>query len=227
MTEYRLTVDPPSGGPSAAIRYLNGSMFKLAIADWHRHEFDRLDAGLTPEHFSRFPRLSLDALGHGDGVFLQLSGAFDGFACAVAHRHGLNNPENASFGGWNDSLARACDGALGERIRAVAADAEFKSLIAYRNLAAHRGVVGESITTGQRNDNPGHTIWFALSDSLPPGILDKPRSPLVPILERDTNWARLALRGLHDIAVDAWKLADDPNLIADFWNLGATSEDET
>jgi hypothetical protein len=73
---------------------------------------------------------------------------------------------------------------------------------------------------------PGRTIWLALTDSLPRDIPDRPRSPLRPILERYTVWARGALRELHDEAIRAWNLADDPHLIHDYWYLGPTSDDE-
>ena len=224
MTEAGTMVDPPSDNRWAAIRYLNGGVLKLAIAESHRDEFDHLDDDLTGEQFFRFPLRSLDALGHGDGVFLELAGAFDAFACAVAHWQGLDNPDLASL---RASLADACEGSLAERIQAVTADPEFKALTAYRNLAAHRGIVSESITMGERVEMPGRTIWLALPDSLPRDIPDRPRSPLRPILERYTVWARGALRELHDEAIRAWNLADDPNLIPNYWNLGPTSEYET
>lgn len=219
MTEYRVTVDPPPGDPSAVTRHLNRSMLKLAIAEWHHREFNRLDDELTRGQGSSFPRHSLDSLGHGDGSLLQLAAAFDAFACAVAHRHGLDNPDGASFGGWSDALTNACGGTLGRSIRAVAGDADFKGLAAYRNLAAHRGVVGGTISMGERADDPGRTIRLLLPDALPPNVSDRPRSPVNPVLVRYSNWARPALRGLHDAPIEDWNLADDPNLIADYWDL--------
>jgi hypothetical protein len=223
MSEYRITVEPPSGGPSAVARYLNRSVLKLVIAEWHRHEFGSLDDALTREHFSRFPRLSIDALGHGDGVFLQLSGAFDAYACAVAHRHGLDEPDLASF---RARLADACEQPLAERIQAVAAAPEQGELTAYRNLAAHRGVVGERISMGEREDDSGRRIRLVLPERLPAGVPDKPRSPVRPVLERYAVWARPALRGLHNVAIAEWNLGDDSNLIAEYWNLRPTSRDD-
>jgi hypothetical protein len=196
LTEYRIRVNPPSGDPSAVVLYLNRPMLKLAIAEWHRHEFDNLDDDHTGEHFSRFSRRSLDVLGHGDGLFLQLSDAFDAFACPVAHRQGLGDPDGASF---RARLAHACERALAERIQTVSADPEFEALTAYRKLAAHRGVVGESISMGERANNPGLTIRLVLPVRF---LRVYPISRGLPfaVLERYANVGtsgppRIALRG--------------------------------
>ena len=124
------------------IRYINISALKVAIAEWHRQEFERAEDSYRADHF--FREQFLDAIGHSDGVFLQLAAAFDAFACAVAFSVGMSNPHKADFATSNDELAKASSGDLGDRIRSTAADGGFARLTAYRNIAAHR-----SVTTGR------------------------------------------------------------------------------
>jgi hypothetical protein len=107
----------------------------------------------------------------------------------------------------------------------VTAEPEFNALTAYRNLAAHRGVVGERISMGEREDDSGRRIRLVLPESLPAGVPDEPMSPVRPVLERYAMWARPTLCGLHDAAIAEWNLPDDPNLIADYWNLGSTLDE--
>jgi hypothetical protein len=87
------------------IQYINISALKLAIAEWHRDEFRRIENGYTEKTF--FGSLFLDGFANGDGVFLQLAAAFDAFACAVASKVGLGNPHKADFGVGKHDLAKA------------------------------------------------------------------------------------------------------------------------
>jgi len=110
----------------------------VAIAEWHRREFERAEDGYTAKDFFRVQ--FLDAFGHSDGVFLQLAAAFDAFACAIAHKVGLSNPDKADFASSNALLVTKTGGDLGTLIESTAVDPGFTRLISYRNVAAHRSV---------------------------------------------------------------------------------------
>jgi hypothetical protein len=76
-----------------------------------------------------------------DGAILEVYGAFDAVACAIAHRFNLPNSKRASFG---RPLARRLPSGTAEirkSILAVVGAPEWDQLDDLRNEAAHRGVV--------------------------------------------------------------------------------------
>jgi len=195
------------------IRYANISALKVAIAEWHRQEFERAEDHYSMEDF--FKVQFLDAFGHGDGVYLQLAAAFDAFACAIAHKVGLPQPHKADFALWNASLANKTGGDLGGLIKSTAADSGFDRLMSYRNVAAHR-----SLTTGRtvlrvNEVTNRNEVRFAIGDPPPIGVPDSAYTLVREILARDLGWARDALYRLYPVALEAWGLTGHEQLRGD------------
>ena len=170
------------------IRYINISALKLAIAEWHRQEFERAEDDYSVEDF--FKVQFLDAFGHSDGVFLQLAAAFDAFACAVAHKVEVPQPNKADFAAWNDSLAAKAGGELGSLIRSTAADSGFDRLMSYRNVAAHRSVITERTVLRSNEVTDRDEVRFTIGDPPPMGVPDSRNTPVRELLARDFGWAR-------------------------------------
>jgi hypothetical protein len=160
------------------VRYLNISGVKLDLAQFHLAEFERLEDELTPAPFNRFSNEPfVPAQANADGVLLQTAAAFDAFACAVAYHGELDDAHSASFDGrtWRDRLAEAAGEDLAEEIGAIRDSSNYRGLLVYRHLAAHRGVMGERIVGRQREEG-GHEVMFILGDPLPSNAPDDSRS---------------------------------------------------
>lgn len=216
-TDDRLS---PFGNPSRPDRdqtvtqYQNRSMHKLHVAEWHRAEFERLEGELTTLDFFDFDtERFLPAQAHADGSLIQLAAAFDAFACAVAHRYGIDekDPDSASFRGewWNARLIDAADPELANLIRSVSQDPVFDGLMFYRNLAAHRGVMGEQQRGGSVDEVGTDGVRFMLPDWLPIEAPDYPSYSVRPILERYLPWGRRTVAGLNALASIVWNLEDE------------------
>ena len=194
------------------IRYINRSALKLAIAHWHKDQFEAAEAEYTGEHFMR--EQFLDAFGHSDGTLVQLAGAFDAFACAVAHHLQLDRADRASFEHWNRQLADV-GGRLGEHIQATATSEGFGDLMRYRHLVAHRTVLSERISLRAHEQTGVDEVSFSIADQLPEGASDEPRTPVRKILARNCAWTRVSLGALHEAAIQEMGLEGDPQLRAD------------
>jgi hypothetical protein len=190
----------------AAAQYLNRSMHKVHLAEYHLREFERLEDALESTDFFDFEREPfLPVQAHADGVLVQLSAAFDAFACAVAHRRGcLKDPEKADFQRHAGKLADAEPGELSDAIREIRADSRFDDLCRYRNLAAHRGTVGEQ-QWGSADE-----VRLHLPEWLPPEFPDFPGYSVRPILRRYVDWAREQVERLQGGALE-WNLEDEPS----------------
>ncbi len=199
--------------PSPEIRYTNVSALKVAIAEWHRREFERAEDGYTAKDFFRVQ--FLDAFGHSDGVFLQLAAAFDAFACAIAHKVGLSNPDKADFASSNALLVTKTGGDLGTLIESTAVDPGFTRLISYRNVAAHRSVTTPNIVLRANEVTDRDEVRFTIGDPPPTGVPDPGNTLVRDILARDLGWARGALYALYPAALEAWGLTGDEQLRGD------------
>lgn len=195
------------------IRYINISALKVAIAEWHRQEFERAEDSYGADEFFRVQ--FLDVFGHSDGMFLQLAAAFDAFACATAFRVKLSNPHKADFATSNDELAQANSGDLGDRIRSIAADGGFARLTAYRNIAAHRSVTTGRIALRANEETGLDEVRFTIGDPAPIGSPDPEHTLIRDVLARDFEWARDALYDLYPLALEAWGIAGHSQLRGD------------
>jgi len=198
----------PPGRHEAVAQYQRRSMHKLHIAEWHRAEFERLEDELrTADFFDFDTERFLPAQAHADGAMLQLAAAFDAFACAVAHHHGLENPDRASFleTRWVTRLVEAAEPDLRVVIQFVVNDRNFAGLKFYRNLAAHRGVIGEQQRGGEVEEVGVDGVRFMLPDWLPMDAPDHPSYSVRPILGKCLEWGRPALAGLNAVASTVWE----------------------
>ncbi len=134
--------------------------------------------------------------GHGDAVLLELSGAFDAFACAVSFRLGDRDPHGASFARGELGRAPKPLGPLVERIKRGYC---WKHFTYYRNLAAHKVVVA---SPAWRDDSGIHRL--RLPDHLPPYPYrsdgkppHRPYELVMPILEDLLGWAERRLAELN------------------------------
>lgn len=194
--------DPaPFSDEEEAEEYLQASREKLAVARRHFEALRAAEASLTGDAFAEAV-LGDDANiylieGHGDAMLLELSGAFDALACAVAFRLGHRDPHGASFA--RDELGRAAQ-PLGPLIERIKRGFRWKHFTYYRNLAAHKVVVA---SPAWRDDSGIHRL--RLPDRLPPypyrsnGKPPHPPNGLVmPILEDLLRWAERRLAELND-----------------------------
>lgn len=183
---------------TAASQYLNRSSHKLRLAEYHAREFERLEDELTWDDFVDFEgEAFVAAQAHADGVLQQLAAAFDAFACAVAHRYGSGrgDPDRSDFARDHVRLADAAGGELGAAMKEIGADKAFAEVQLYRNLAAHRGVLGEQQHGGQ--DELGREqVRLLLPAYLPDEFPDFPGAHVRPILRRYLEWARPQIAGL-------------------------------
>lgn len=135
--------------------------------------------------------------GHGDAMLLELSGAFDAFACAVAFRLGNRDPHGASFA--RDELGRAAH-PLGPLVDRIKRGYRWRHFTYYRNLAAHKVVVA---SPAWRDDSGIHRL--RLPDHLPPYPYrssgkppHRPYGLVMPILEDLFRWAEKRLAELNN-----------------------------
>ena len=126
---------------------------------------------------------------------------------AVAHHHELANPDRASF--WGDKrvadLLDAAEPDLRERIQSVVGEEKYAGLKFYRNLAAHRGVMGEQQRGGAVEEVGVDGVRFMLPDWLPLEAPDHPSFSIRPIRDRYLAWGRPALAGLNALASVVWE----------------------
>jgi len=149
----------------------------------------------------------LPAQAHADGALIQLAAGFDASACAVAHHHHLPKPDRASFweADWVAQLAGVADSEVRDLIQAVVDDPNYAGLKFYRNLAAHRGVMGEQQRGGQVEEVGVDGVRFMLPDWLPMEAPDHPNYSVRPILRRYLERGRPALAGLNAAASVVWE----------------------
>lgn len=191
----------PLSDEAEAEEYLQASREKLAVARRHLEALREVEPSLTREGFAE-ALLGDEANiylieGHADGMLLELAGAFDALACAVAFRLDRRNPHGASFPRDDFSRARRPVGPLIERIKR---GYRWRYLNYYRNLAAHKVVVA---SPRWRDDSGIHRL--RLPDRLPPfphGSNEKPPHPpnalVLPILEELLLWAERRMVELHN-----------------------------
>lgn len=198
--------------------FLGRSWHKVSLGEFHIAELVRLEDAHQLEDFYRLNEQPfVPAEAHADGAVLQLTAAFDAFACGVAHWHGLLDADRASFAGdrWNARLAEAAGGELGDLIRATPKEKPFEDLAWYRNLAAHRGMLGERPLPV---DEGGATrVRLTLSPWLPDDVPDPPTTdhavrPVAvrDILRRSALWVRPRILALTATASAAWDGAPPP-----------------
>jgi hypothetical protein len=88
-------------------------------------------------------------VGFGNGVVVELFGAFDAFACAISHRYRLGGNEDraqfAAFAGFRGSKRTPDAALLGPFIDAIVGTPEWKQLSGLRHLAAHSLAVSGSL----------------------------------------------------------------------------------
>jgi hypothetical protein len=85
------------------------------------------------------------------------------------------------------------DSEVRDLIQAVVDDPNYAGLKFYRNLAAHRGVMGEQQRGGQVEEVGVDGVHFMLPDWLPMEAPDHPNYSIRPILRRYLEWGRPAL----------------------------------
>lgn len=213
MTDSRTRFGVPLRPPdrhTAVGQYLNRSAHKLHVAEYHIGEFERLEDGLTWNDFVDFegePFVAAQA--HADAALIQVAAAFDAFACAVAHRYGVKNPDRADFAGWAKSLAAAADEDVRVAIESVAAEKDFTDLQLYRNLAAHRGVLGEQ-QRGDQDEHGAEQVHLLLPGWLPEDFPDFPGAAVRSVLRRYVDWARPQIERLQAAASLAWTDDGEP-----------------
>lgn len=203
---FGIPYKPPERDEAVA-QYQRRSMHKLHIAEWHRAEFERLEGELTTTDFVDFDtERFLPAQAHADGAIIQLAAGFDAFACAVAHHYGLENPDRASLWEmkWVAGLVEAAEHDLRAILQSVVEDPNFAELKFYRNLAAHRGVIGEQQRGGEVEEVGVDGVRFMLPDWLPMEAPDHPSYSVRPILRKYLEWGRPALAGLNAVASAVW-----------------------
>lgn len=190
--------------------YMSRSMLKLRIAEWHRTEFERLEDEHTTADFFRFdedPFVKSES--HADGCLIQLAAAFDTFACAIAYNCDLPKADKASFRRDYPHLGARVGEGLGPLIRMVGEDTLSEGLAFYRNLSAHRGVLGEVQRGGSRDDGREY-VRLLLPSWLPEDAPDYPEASVRVILERYISWAKPKLELLHETARGEWELEEEP-----------------
>lgn len=204
---FGIPYQPPPRDEAVA-QYQRRSMHKLHIAEWHRAEFERLEEELTTAGFFDFDtERFLPAQAHADGALLQLAAGFDAFACAVAHHCGLENPDRASLWEtrWVTWLLEVTETELRAVIQSVVDEPNFTGLKFYRNLAAHRGVIGEQQRGGAGEEVGVDGVRFMLPAWLPMDAPDHPSYSVRPVLKRYLEWGRPALAGLNAVASTVWE----------------------
>jgi len=207
---FGIPYEPPKREEAVA-QYQRRSMHKLHIAEWHGAAFDRLEGELTTADFFDFDtERFLPAQAHADGSLIQLAAGFDAFACAVTRQYGLANPDRASLWEtkWITQLVEAAEPDLRVILQSVVDDPKFAGLKFYRNLAAHRGVIGEQQRGGQVEEAGVDGVRFMLPDWLPMEAPDHPSYSVRPILRRCLEWGRPALAGLNAVAAAVWEPAE-------------------
>jgi hypothetical protein len=115
----------------------------------------------------------------------------------------LDKPDKADFDRCNDKLADAAPDELAKLIRAVKASAEFRQLGEYRNLAAHRGMIGEQVRGAEGPDGQDE-VKVLLPAWLPEEFPDYPEAYVAPILHRYVDWAVQVLPLLASTARRSW-----------------------
>jgi hypothetical protein len=199
--------DPPDRG-EAVRQYLRRSEYKVQLAEYHLGEFERLESELSGWAFFDFEgRPFIPVQAHADATLIQLAAAFDAFACAAAHRSGLKHPDLADFDRSNEPLVKAGPPELSSALRAVKAAPEFAGLGLYRNLAAHRGVIGEKVRGTQGPDGRDE-VRLLLPVWLPEEFPDYPEAHVGPILHRYLDWGGEALAYLRRTARAVWGVED-------------------
>jgi len=185
----------PLSDEQEAEEYLEASLEKLAIARRHLEALREAEGQLTREGFAE-AFLGEEANiylieGHGDALLLELSGAFDAFACAVAFRLGREDPHSASF---SDQLSRRTH-PLADVVERVKRSFRWKHLVYYRNLGAHKIVVA---SPAWPDESGIHRL--RLPAQLPPNPKNStgkpPHAPLeaaFPIFEGLVEWAERRL----------------------------------
>jgi hypothetical protein len=187
--------------------YLQASREKLAVAQRQLEALREAEVTLTEEGFAEAvlgDEANIYLIeGHADGMLLELAGAFDAFACAVAFRMGSPNPHGASFPRDDfNGVPRSLELLIGRIRRGYC----WKHLNYYRNLAAHKVVLA---SPGWRDDSGIHRL--RLPDPLPPyphratgEPPHRPNAPVMPILENLLRWAVRRHAELNDGFVAAF-----------------------
>jgi hypothetical protein len=188
--------------PLTARQYVALSWRKVEISQRHLLELENglRTAQVIDPPSSTDSRAAIE--GHADGCVFQAYAAFDTFACAVATHFDLDRAERASFRSISDrlpSVAAPNDTAEARRVQVaigtVTQDENWRALSFYRNIAAHRGVVGQRFTF---NLDDGFVLRIAELDGPDPD-----RSEVTTILYRTLGWTAEKVRGLHELA-GAW-----------------------
>jgi hypothetical protein len=181
----------PLSDEQEAEEYLEASREKLGIARRHLEALREAEGRLTDEGFAEAllgDEANIRLIeGHGDALLLELSGAFDAFACAVAFRLGRSRPHAASF---SDELSQRRR-PLGPLVERIKRGFHWKHLTYYRNLAAHKVVVA---SPAWADESGIHRL--RLPDRLPPNPQSSrgepphlPLEPAMPIFEGLVEWA--------------------------------------
>jgi len=202
------------GGSGAALRYLNRAFRKYRIAEWHLRRFEQLEDELRVEDLFKFERgePAMRPQAHADGTVLQLAAVFDAFACAVAHKLEVTkpDPDKADFARDYATLATKIGGNLGAIIEDTGSHRGFYELQAYRNLAAHRGVLGENQGgTSGLVASEANRVRLLLPEWVPADVPDIGASPVRPILRRVFDWARPRIQRLWAEADKAWNMEEE------------------
>lgn len=190
---YRSTVTCPCG--LSAGMYWHISRLKYEASAWHLDRLDEVARSLRPGPFDPSKAFTRDGpyvpfVAHADGAALQLFGAFDAFACAVAHRFDLPvDQDRVSF----RKLRPSGDSDLDDRMAAIRDADEWRWIADFRHPAAHRDVVAAEVRFAQ---------------GLPAAVF---RRAADGVSARQDVIAEL--RGLHDWAQgplrDLWALTED------------------
>jgi hypothetical protein len=105
---------------------------------------------------------------------------------------------------WFARLVEAAEHDLRAILHAVVEDSKFAGLKFYRNLAAHRGVIGEQQRGGEVEEVGVDGVRFMPPDWLPMEALDHPSYSVRPVLRKYLEWGRPALAGLNAVASAVW-----------------------
>lgn len=142
-----------------------------------------------------------------DGAILEVYGAFDAVACAIAHRFNVPNSKRASFGGLANRLPPGT-APVRRSILVVTGAPEWKELDELRNEAAHRGVVVRTFSASA----DGTKIYVD-----PSGTLE--RREAFALVRRLVAWAGGPLRWFW-LGAEAWR-EWEPSVIGSMMDLDA------
>jgi hypothetical protein len=186
-------------------QYATASRLKHDLAGYHLEQFN-LARKSVPDNavfFTPDPTIAAPLWAHSDGCALQLVGAFDAFACAIAHKLHRPRSDRASMARL---IPRASDGQFSSLVKHVQGATEFTELLELRNHAAHRRVLGQSVHA--TSEDPGVLRLYLETDAMTSIVRTEANDELARLLA----WARGPLVQLWTEA-ETWRRIGEPTVL--------------